>query len=257
MSSYRTPTYQLKILFTFLIGLMLQACTYHTPDPVSEKADPYNGVRKSYRKDGTLLAEVTYRDSIRNGIARNFYPNGKVQLEMEYVDGIRHGESRVFYQNGELYQTTTYVNGKKQGTRRKYYEGGMLMAEIPFENDVQVPGLLEYSKAGKPLKRDAKIVFRLVDKTAFENLFELEITLSDGWEYVEFYRYFPDEGKGTEVSYQIKTVNGKAIESFYVPPGHFNQQTINIRAERTTRLKNKEYYYGKYCLDVENKKRFQ
>lgn len=257
MISNQTATFQSKFIFPFIIGLLLQSCAYNTPDPISDIEDPYNGIRKSYRKDGTLLAEVTYRDSIRNGIAKNFYPNGQVQLEMEYVNGIRHGESRLFYQNGELYQTTTYVNGKKQGTRRKYYEGGMLMAEIPFENDVQIPGLLEYSKAGKPLKRDAEIVFRLVDKTAFDNLFELEIMLSDGWEYVKFYRYFPDEGKGTDVSYQIKTVNGKAIESFYVPLGAYNKQTIHIQAERTTRLKNKEIYYAVYHLEVENKKRFQ
>jgi hypothetical protein len=244
---------QLLPAFLLLFAFLLHACSQRSPQADTEIDDPNIEIRRTYRKDGTLLAEVTYRDSIRHGLASNYYPNGRVQIEIEYVDGNKHGESRQYYQNGELFQVTPYVNGKMHGLRRQYYEGGNLRAEINFDNNIQLPGLREYSKDGNLLKRDATLLLKLVDKIALDGTFELEMQLSNGSEYVKFFRYFPDEGDGSDLSYPINAVNGKGIESFYVAPGSYRKQKVHIRAEETTRLRNKEIHYAVYHLDVKNK----
>ena len=223
---------------------------------MQEQEDPYNGTRKTYREDGTLMAAVSYKDSIRDGVARNYFRNGVIQLEMTYVKGLRHGNAISYYENGNVYQVTPYVDGKRQGIQRKYYEGHVLMAEIPFEDNRQVKGIKEYSKSGNMITREAKIVFSLVDKTAFEDSFELNIQLSDGSRNVKFSRYFPDSNSEVELNYPISTIDGKATLTFIVPPGRSWMERIYIEGERKTRLGNMEVFKASYNLAVENTKRF-
>lgn len=244
-------------LAVIALAFLLTACDFSGADADNLQNDPYNGIRRTYRDDGSLLAEVTYLDSVRHGLARNYYKNGKVQTEMMYANGFRHGEAKQFYESGEIFQVTPYVNDKRQGIQRKYYNGGMLMAEIPFENNNQVQGTKEYSRTGKLITRDVKIVFTLVDKTAFEDKFELISQLSDGSEYVKFFRHFSGSYSKTDLSYPINTVKGKAVEIFNLWPGHTHKEKIYIRGERTTSLRNKEIFTATYNLDIENKKQLQ
>ncbi len=218
--------------------------------------DPYNGIRKSYRKDGTLLAEVSYKDSIRDGLARNYYKNGKIQLEVTYVKGVKHGLAKSYYENGDLYMTTPFVDGQKNGIQKKYYEGDILMAEIPFANDEQDVGMREFSKDGKVISHEADIVFTLVDNTAFENTFQLIIKLSDNSRHAKFNRYFPATDTNKAFYYGLTTEGGKAVETFSLLPGRSRMEKIHIMAERQTRLGNKQIFKATYNLGIENKKRF-
>jgi hypothetical protein len=255
MQSNSSIRFQLLILILIIKGLFFQACQVSTEN-TSINNDPYNGIRRAYREDGTLLAEVTYKDSIRDGLARNYYRTGKVQLEMTYVKGIRHGDAYTYYEDGELYQITPYVNGERNGIQRKYYKGNILMAEIPFKNNEQVEGLKEYSREGKLISTDPRIIFNLVDKTAFENKFDLIIQLSDGSPHAKFSKIIKDNNGGNLLILPLESERGKAVDSHFLVPGTSKMENIYILAERKTRLGNNQIFYANFNLAVENKKSF-
>ncbi|MFW5707128.1 MAG: toxin-antitoxin system YwqK family antitoxin [Bacteroidota bacterium] len=237
------------------IFLLAAACNT-IPDAGKMPEDPYNGVRKSYRKDGTLISSVTYKDSIRHGLARNYYRDGTVKLELHYENGKKHGEAVTYYENGDVYQVTPYINGSREGIQKKYYSGNILMAEIPFKDNKQVPGLKEYSKKGKLLTKDDRIVFRLADKTAFENKFELHMQMSDKSRHTRFSREMIDDQGDLIFIIDLETEGGKAMQEFYVRPGQSLMEKIHIVATRKTRLGNTEIFKGQYNLAIENTKRF-
>jgi antitoxin component YwqK of YwqJK toxin-antitoxin module len=251
MQSSSSIRFQLLVIILIIKGLFFQACQVSTEN-TTPKNDPYNGIRRAYRQDGTLLAEVTYKDSIRDGLARNFYKNGKIQLEMTYVKGIRHGDAYTYYEDGDLYQVTPYVHGKRNGIQRKYYKGNVLMAEIPFENNEQVEGIKEYSKDGKLISREARVIFNLIDKTDIENKFDLVIQLSDGSPHAKFSRIEKDNDGKILAVIPIQTDKGKAVESYFLNPGTSKKETIYILAERKTRLGNNQIFFASFNLAVEN-----
>jgi hypothetical protein len=226
------------------------------PPTVEEivKEDPYNGIRKRYRDDGTLFAEVTYKDSIREGIARNYYRNGRVHLEMTYVKGGRHGDAITYYESGDIYQITPYVQNQRSGIQKKYYKGNILMAEIPFENNEQIPGIKEYTKAGVPIPNNEKIVFRLIDKTAFENKYDLEIRLSDNSPNAKVSKVMRSENGKENFEWPMETIKGKAVDVFYIQPGQTLMETLIYKVERKTGLGNNEVFKATYNLAIENNK---
>lgn len=239
------------------LGVMLMSMSCEPGGEKESKVnDPYNGLRKSYREDGSLLSEINYKDSIREGLARNYFRNGKVQREVNYVKGVMEGESRAYYENGDLHTVTPYVKGKRHGIQKKYYPGNKLMAEIPFEDNEQTVGLKEYSKTtGKMITKETRIVFNLKDNTAFKNEVDLEIKLSDGSRNAKFMRYLPGEKGNKGTSYHLVTIDGKAEETFFILPGASRMEKVHIVGTRRTRLGNDEIIKGTYNLAVENRKR--
>jgi hypothetical protein len=245
-----------NLLILVVLVLMIQACTVSPENPVVvAEEESITGPRRTYRKDGTLLAEVFYKDTLRHGLARNYYRNGNLQLEMTYTEGKKHGEATTYYENGGIYQVIPYVNGKSEGIGKRYYPNGALMAEIPLENDQQMQGMKEYSKNGKLLTKETHIIFRLEDKTAEDNVFELFYQLSDQSPHARFIRYFPDEDGSIKEFYHVATEKGVASEEFRVSPGRKLNSRIYIKGERLTRLGNLEVFWGSYNLAVENKQR--
>ncbi|MFN2395810.1 MAG: toxin-antitoxin system YwqK family antitoxin [Bacteroidales bacterium] len=240
---------------TAILLLLLPACE------LSDKAgktsdDPYNGIRKGYRKDGTLLSAVSYKDSVRHGVAKNYYRDGTLKIKMTYDKGIKHGDAITYYEDGDVYQVTPFVNGKREGIQKRYYPGNKLMAEIPFKDNEQVPGLKEYNKDGRLITKEERIVFRLVDKTAFENRFELHMQLSDKARNAQFTREVIKENGEPDFTVGLISEGGTAMLEYYVRPGQSLMQKVHIIAKRKTRLGNTEVFRGQYNLAVENTKRF-
>gem|GEM_PF-364592 len=243
--------------FMFMLVFIVSSCNLlnSTDDDTAQK-DPYNSVRENYDKKGRLVSTISYKDSVPDGLAYNYYQNGNVQAEFNYKKGKKHGEEKVFYENGDLYQVTQYVNGQKWGIQKKYYEGNRLMAEIPFEDNEVVTGLNEYTKSGKQKNKGTKIEFELVDKTAFENKFELKVRLSDGSKAAKFHQYFVDEKHEYVGKTPLETDNGIGTLSYFVGPGKSLVKKIYIVAERKTTLRNLEIFKDSFNLAVVNKKKF-
>lgn len=251
------PNYQIRIiLISLLTALAFSACDSFQSKTEEPKEDPYNGVRKKYYKNGQIMSYITYKDSVMNGEARNYYIDGQTQAIFHYRDGIKHGEEKVFYENGDLYLITNYNNGAKTGIQKKYYEGNKLMAEIPYEHGREVPGLQEYTRSGKPKTMNKKINFKLIDKTAFENKFELQISLPDGSKNAKFRQYFVDENGKDIGDTPIVTEKGVGTLVYTVFPGRTFMKKIYVKAERKTSLGHSEILKGSYNLALENKKKF-
>lgn len=239
-------------LFRIAILLFLLPACNQPEKAVITLEDPYNGIRSRYRNDGTVISTVTYKDSIRHGVARNYYRDGSVKLEMNYFKGVKHGEAITYYENGDIYQVTPFVYGKREGIQKRYYPGKKLMAEIPFRDNKQVPGLKEYSEDGRLLTKDDKIVFRLVDKTAIENMFELHIQMSDNSTHTRFYREIRYEDIDLDLTIDLLTEAGKTMLEFYVGRGQSFEESVFIIGKRQTRLGNTEIFEARYNIVAEN-----
>ncbi|MBS4062440.1 MAG: hypothetical protein KG029_18740 [Bacteroidetes bacterium] len=248
---------KLKLLFlSFFIISFFGACQFFKKND-GNNADLDKNVKKSYRKDGTLLATVHYKDSLRHGLARNYYTNGKVQLEINYVEGKKHGFATQYYENGDVYLKIPYENDMRNGIQLKYYEKNILMAEIPYRDNQLMPGLKEYDKQGKLITKPNKINFKLKDMTAFDNKLDLEMTLADGSKNAQFMVVSEPEQSGNQTDlYYVATKNGIGVETYYVLPGHAIKKTIHYKAERKTRLGHTEIHYETYLLNFTNMKRF-
>lgn len=246
------------LVWSVLLIFLFSGCDlFETSGEKAIKEDKYNGVRKNYSKDGRLLSAVTYKDSLRHGIAQNYYEDGTVQAEFTYHMGVKHGPQKVFYENGDIYKYTTYKSGAKHGMEKIFYEGRKLMAEIPWDYGRVQPGLKEYNKAGKLKSANTKIIFELVDETAFQDRFLLRMRLSDGSKVAVFSRYFKDYEGNYLGKEPFDTQNGVAEYIMHVAPGTMRTETLDIIAERTTSLGNPEVFMETYELSVRNKKRFR
>lgn len=245
-----------SFLLAFVIAGFFGACQFMQKD-VNLGDDSEVKLRKSHRKDGTLLSAVYYKDSLRHGLARNYYSSGKVQLEIDYVEGKKHGFATQFFENGDVYLKTPYVEDKRNGIQLKYYENNILMAEIPYRDNQLLPGLKEYDKQGNLITKPNGIKFKLKDKTAFDNRLDLELTLADGGKNVQFMVVTePDQSGDQDELYHVATRNGVGVETYYVLPGYTISKALHYKAERKTRLGNTEVFYGTYVLNFTNMKRF-
>jgi antitoxin component YwqK of YwqJK toxin-antitoxin module len=214
-----------------------------------------HGASKEYRKDGTLETVINYENNRKQGPARNYYPDGKtVKTEIIYVQGFKHGETKWYFPDGQIYRITPYVNGAIKGIRKVYYENGNLLAEIPYQDSQPGMGLKEYNSDGSPKEFTWRIVFDEEDRINLDNSFKLIITLSGGYENVEFYN-----GKLTDGKYwndrlaPIDTENGRGVMSFHVSRGSFKMETINVIARIKTSLNNYQIIQREYHLALENK----
>ena len=152
----------------------------------------------------------------------------------------------------ELCFIRRYVNGKKHGIQKKYYEDGKLMAEIPYRNNLAMPGLIEYTKYGDPITQFPDMVFKEIDKIAFENKIVLKVYLSDNSKNVDYYRQHVTNNKDTT---RLPILDKKGILEldFYVPQGKMIMETVEIIAIKTTSRKNLCVIIGKYNLAAENR----
>ncbi len=247
-------------IYTFLLIMIAASCDQMKLNKNSKwsgkKEKPKNELVKNYRKDGSLLSTVTYKNGVKNGTARNYYKNGKVQAEFNYKNGLKDGEEKVYYENGKPYTITNYTQARKDGVYKKYYKNGQLCAEVLYDDNVVMPGLKEYYRSGKLKTKTVSIQFELIDQTAFENRFVLKMHLSDGSQVAKFFRIFEDEEGNYIGRSTITSNNGTGEMIFPLGPGKGMIDKIKIWAERTTSLKHPEVIEGTYRLSIQNKKRF-
>jgi antitoxin component YwqK of YwqJK toxin-antitoxin module len=72
-----------------------------------------DGLVATYRDDGSLLAETTYRQGVRHGPYRDYWPNGRVSLEGQYVNGLQEGEWRFYDRDGSLREVLRFMGGRE------------------------------------------------------------------------------------------------------------------------------------------------
>lgn len=70
----------------------------------------FDGSRKIYKSDKTLLADVVMKkDDLKKG--KIYFSNGKLEYDGEFKNGKRHGKGKLYNQSGELIYSGKFKNG--------------------------------------------------------------------------------------------------------------------------------------------------
>ena len=222
------------------------------PAPASSLAE---GVVQKKRKNGTLAAEITYRNEQKNGLAKYYNKDESLRSEVMFKDDQKHGLAKLYYENGQLFQETNYVKGKKDGVQKKYRDDGRLMAEVPYRMDWSGLALVEYTLDEKPKKKYPKLVVKTMDRTLKDSRYTITASFSQPLRNVMYYvgdlsaDGFLHEGL-TRIA---PKVNGELEINYHVPPGTFLMEKLNIIAVGTTVLKNPYVAQQSVNIAVENK----
>jgi hypothetical protein len=73
-----------------------------------------DGVCVAYRKDGSILMEVTYVGGVAHGLFRDFWPDGRVAAEGQFLGGVQEGEWRFYHwEPGGPLQVVWFVAGRE------------------------------------------------------------------------------------------------------------------------------------------------
>jgi antitoxin component YwqK of YwqJK toxin-antitoxin module len=217
--------------------------------------DLRQGLMKSYDRQGRLLSEVNYVDNVRQGIARNYYAvSGKVNSSLVYKDGIKEGDEIWYYESGQAYRVTPYVQGVINGIQKFYSEKGQILAEVPYKNGFPGTGLKEYKKDGTLITNYPKLIIEQKDHMANANKVILNISLSDSYVSVKFYRGSLVDGRYlSDDLLLLATQIGKTQIDFNVPRGGGSvKQKVIITANYKTPYGNPLILNRIYNLQVVN-----
>jgi antitoxin component YwqK of YwqJK toxin-antitoxin module len=95
---------------------------------------PFTGIARQYRRDGTLLSEIAYVNGLQEGLARWWYPSGELNGEEYFVRNSRHGPSREWYPDGRLKRDTLYEHAIVV-REQKWDENGKLVRDFTLTED--------------------------------------------------------------------------------------------------------------------------
>jgi hypothetical protein len=241
---------------TFFFLIILISCDTKTKEPVVKKRHvEKDGIVKSYAKNGQLKAELTLRDGKRNGVCKNFFPNGKVSLEMIYVDNLKSGLAKRYYETGQIFQETEYQLDQMNGFKKKYREDGKLMSVMNFEKDNPCKGVKEYMPDGTLKKIYPKLVIQSIDKLDEAGVYTLMLSLTEKVRKIHFYKGTLTAASclhsGLEaIYYNEKTKKGEL--RYYLSPGGFLMEEINIIAVFETILGNEYIIQQKFNVAIDN-----
>jgi hypothetical protein len=213
-----------------------------------------HGLRKQYNRDGGLMSVYTFNMGKLDGPAVSYYPNGKIEYKMFYKDGKREGTTLWYYSSGELYRSVPFSGGKINGIKISYYKDGKIMAEAPVRDDLPGIGLKEYNMKGDLLNDDTKIIVDEDNRLFAENLYILNISLSNPKSSVNYYLGELADGKFIgPYQWQLPEKDGVAYYSIRLNKGGFRMETLIITACYKTSKSNYRVISRKYNLAVDNK----
>ena len=90
---------------------------------------------KTYFPNGTVSAELEYKDGFLDGDYKLYYPNGQLYIQKHRSYGNLEGEQIEYYSNGKVHTRTPYLHDSEHGTYKEYNEKGILIEEWNFYLD--------------------------------------------------------------------------------------------------------------------------
>lgn len=240
----------LSIILIVAVGL-LQSCLQDVSE--EKPKGKLQGLHKYYFPDGKLYLEINYKDSVPHGEVRRYFKAGGILESSNYNNGILHGISRTYYEGGKLSSETPYDSGRIHGVKKKFRKDGMPAYEAPYRYGQPCVGLKEFFLSGRPVDNYPSIVFKPLNELLKENRYILQIMLSDGSKVVEFYHGKLVDGKYIHPNADpIHTQNGVAKLYYYLPPGAFAMEKVEVVAKIKTDLGNYVLAEASHNLAVEH-----
>lgn len=115
-----------QLSIVLLIGLTACQQTSSDKEYVIQHGDTFRIV-KEYDQKGNLKTESMFdKDSLRQGIAKMFYEDGTLYAEIDFKDGQKHGVEKSYYKSGQLKHVGLNLLGKEDSTWVWYYKDGAI-----------------------------------------------------------------------------------------------------------------------------------
>lgn len=251
-------------LFNYLLCLFITISLFHscdwtsTPKVNDQKVTGWaidktgDSVYLRYNDKGRLTSYSTFKYGVKNGIAKKYFENGKVEFIINYKDGVKNGLTKWFYKSGNIYRETIYAYGLEDGIQKKFYEDGKLIAEVPYKHGILLPGLKEYTKAGKLKKIYPELITKPIDKLAFENKYILRCYLTGKPKGAKYFRVIRFEGSNRDSFINLDKKNGVANIEFFLSRGGYVMEKVVVRAEFKTTLSNIYVVEKEYNLAIDH-----
>jgi hypothetical protein len=241
-------------IICLLISLVLLFACKEKITEASTPTGKLQGLHKYYFPDGKLYLEVNYKDSVPHGTTKRYFKAGGILEESEYRNGILHGITKTFYEDGTLSSQTPYDSGRIDGIKLKFRKDGTKTYEAPYQDGEPCAGLKEYFLSGNPVNNYPKIVVQPKNKLLTDDQYILEFSLSDNSKSVEFYKgTIKRDGCLSSANAPMYTSKGVARLFYFLPPGGFLMENINVIAKVKTDLGNYYFTQVSYNLAVENR----
>jgi antitoxin component YwqK of YwqJK toxin-antitoxin module len=199
------------------------------------------GPFQEFYEDGTLKASMFFKNSLKDSICSYYYKNGKLKKEEFYKKGKLDGPSRSFHENGKLAYELNYIKGKKHGTQKYYYESGQLKTVAAFDNGQPGIGLKEYTKEGKEIKHDLRIVVEEMNKMAYDEMYFYFLRLSKPSDDDNFIIGKLENGKFLPSYYsrgELLREKNIWVKKYFVPKNAFIQDQFTLIATTRTHFGN-------------------
>lgn len=243
----------IRILFVCIAFVMISCQPKTDRDKLkSEEVNPDGSIlKRTFKPDGKLFAEIQKKDGKKNGVTKNYYANGKVQVETSFVNDSKEGDSKFYYEDGKICQHVIYKNNVKHGIEKHYYKDGKLACEIPYLNGEVEPGLKEYNSEGVLIKKYPTIVITPVNNMASGNKYILRLSLSNKTRAVAFARVKFENGR--KISQDIETIKGIGDLTFVVRSGRGYREEVILEASFETVYGNPYVTRTTYNLSVDNR----
>lgn len=114
------------------------------------------GIAKMFYEDGTLHAELNFKDNKKEGLEKSYYRSGKIKHIGLNSSGKQDSMWIWYYESGVLEETANWINGASHGENISYYTNGMIkMFRFYFFGDLIY--VREYDSSGNVIKEEGRI----------------------------------------------------------------------------------------------------
>lgn len=193
------------------------------------------GVFNEYYADGQLKASMYFRKSLKDSICSYYYKDGQLKRQENYKKGKQHGPAKSFHENGKVASELNFKEGKKHGRQKYYYESGQLKSVTNFNDGEPGTDLEEYSKDGKRVQYDIKLLTEEMNNLALDEVFIYKFRLNKPSEDDRIFIGDLTDGKflPVEKSHLIREKN-YWLKHFFVPRNSFIQDNFTVIAVTST-----------------------
>ena len=239
-----------KVIAILIISITFSSGCNKNPDNISD-GEVSDGLRKTYRKDGSILSEANYKNGKLDGVSKNFYDNGNVQNLITYKNGIKDGLVQTNYKKGNLNRETTYKNGLIDGYKKIFFKNGKVSSEQHYKSDY--PGLLkEFSSSGKEKESYPELIIKPVNNIIASGEFILEVTFSENGRRAEYYEGELIDGEFFDEFDVIRLAeqDGVGLYRIKVNPGERIDNTVTLIGVLKTPRRNRYIVQKSYQLSI-------
>ncbi|MCL2131989.1 MAG: hypothetical protein FWH36_06015, partial [Lentimicrobiaceae bacterium] len=113
-----------------------------------EKNKVYDGLWTVVERDGSISAEVNYKNGKLEGEIKTFNSNGQLTSILPYVNGETAGKATFYHDNGQLFAEAEFENDKLNGKVVRYFYTGQKRTDENYKNGVEHGLMINYFKNG-------------------------------------------------------------------------------------------------------------